>query len=174
MNAGVLILRVVVGSLLAGHGLQKLLGWFGGPGLATLAQGFDRMGYRPGWLMARLAAVGETVGGVLLVLGLLTPLAVFACVGTMANAVATHWPKVWASTGGYELALTFATVAAAVGLVGPGRYSLDHAFGWSLYGDAWGSAAIGAALVAAAGPILIRAHHRRGMVVAAAPAAPAV
>jgi putative oxidoreductase len=47
----------VVGLTLAGHGLQQLFGWFGGPGLTRLKQGF-----RPAWLWVILAIVGEVEG----------------------------------------------------------------------------------------------------------------
>ena len=48
MNTGLLILRVVLGLLLAGHGAQKLFGWMGGPGLAGTARMFESIGFRPG------------------------------------------------------------------------------------------------------------------------------
>ena len=48
MNLGLLVLRVVVGLLLAGHGAQKLFGWYGGHGLRGTAAFFDQIGLRPG------------------------------------------------------------------------------------------------------------------------------
>jgi uncharacterized membrane protein YphA (DoxX/SURF4 family) len=74
----------------AAHGTQKLFGWFGGHGFAATTQGFDRVGFRPGPLMALLAGVGEAGGGVLLALGLLTPLGAAAGVGVMLNASSVH------------------------------------------------------------------------------------
>ena len=55
MAIGLLILRVVVGALMIGHGTQKLFGWFGGGGVTGTAGMFDRVGLRP----ARPAAVGR-------------------------------------------------------------------------------------------------------------------
>src|SRR5437016_12977327 len=64
MNIAVLILRLVVGLTLTGHGVQKLFGWFGGPGLTRLRQGFEKQGYKPVWLWISLAILGEVGGGI--------------------------------------------------------------------------------------------------------------
>ena len=47
-NSGRLLLRLTVGGFFFGHGTQKLFGWFGGNGLEATAQGFERLGLRPG------------------------------------------------------------------------------------------------------------------------------
>src|SRR5438477_466961 len=62
MNFALLLIRVVVGLLLAGHGAQKLFGWFGGYGLAGTGGFFESIGYKPGKLMAFLAGLGEAGG----------------------------------------------------------------------------------------------------------------
>jgi putative oxidoreductase len=46
MEYGILLLRLVVGLLFAGHGAQKLFGWFGGGGPAGTAGFFGSLGYR--------------------------------------------------------------------------------------------------------------------------------
>ena len=46
-----------IGALFVGHGLQKLAGWFGGPGINGLAGGFERMGLKPGKAHAVAAGV---------------------------------------------------------------------------------------------------------------------
>jgi hypothetical protein len=63
VDVGLLILRIVVGSLLVGHGCRKLLGWFGGGGLVGTAWYFRSVGYRPPRAMAALAGGAELVGG---------------------------------------------------------------------------------------------------------------
>ena len=63
MNVGRLALRAAVGGFFFGHGTQKLLGWFGGPGLDATAQGFHKMGMRPGKRNAIAAGISETAGG---------------------------------------------------------------------------------------------------------------
>jgi putative oxidoreductase len=153
VEIGLLLLRVVVGALLVGHGTQKLFGWFGGYGLDGVAGWFGSIGFRPARPMAVIAGLGEAVGGLLLLLGLLSPLAAAVVIGTLLVAASTHLPKVWATDGGLELPLVFATVAATLGFTGPGRYSLDNAFGLDLAGAGWGTAALlagalGAAVVA--------------------------
>ena len=130
MEIGLLLVRVVVGALLVGHGAQKLFGSFGGYGIAGTGGWFESIGFRPGRAMAVVAGLSELVGGLLLVLGLLTPLASAAIVGTMVVAASTHAASgLWNAGGGYELPLVLAVVGATVGLTGPGAYSLDAVLG---------------------------------------------
>jgi putative oxidoreductase len=65
--------------------------------------------------------------------GLLTPLAEFALVVVMLNAIATvHWQKGWLNTaGGFEFNLAILAAAVGITATGPGRFSLDHALGWA-------------------------------------------
>ncbi len=132
MAYGLLLLRVVVGLAFVGHGSQKLFGWFGGHGPKGTAGFMSSLGFRSPALMALAAGLSELGGGLLLALGLLTPAAALALTVVMLNAIATvHWTKgFWNGNGGYELNLTFLTVAIAVAATGPGRFSLDRAIGW--------------------------------------------
>ena len=110
MNTGLLVLRLVLGLLLVGHGSQKLFGLFGGPGLAAAGGFFDSLGFRPGKPMAIVAGASEAGAGVLLALGLLTPLASAAVIGTLVVAGSVHWAAgLWAQNGGYELPLLYVT-----------------------------------------------------------------
>lgn len=130
MELGLLLLRVLLGALVAGHGLQKAFGWFNGPGLTGIAKGFDAWGFRPGRRMAVIAALNETVGGALMVLGLLTPFAAAVILGTMIVASTPSFRNgFWAVRGGYELPFVYAAVAVCVGFTGPGAYSLDAVLG---------------------------------------------
>jgi len=63
MNAGLLLIRLVVGVLLVGHGTQKLFGWLGGYGIDGTGQYFEGIGFRPGRTLAALAGLTETFGG---------------------------------------------------------------------------------------------------------------
>lgn len=147
MDTGLLILRVVAGLLLAGHGAQKLFGAFGGHGLEGVGGWFHSMGFRPGRPMAVTAGMAELAGGLLLALGFLTPFAGAAVVGTMVVAASVHRTNgVWATAGGYELALLYGVVGLSLAVAGPGEASVDA---WLDLDDTW-SAGLGLALCALA------------------------
>src|SRR5262245_53302210 len=86
-NIGLLILRLAVGLTMAAHGTQKLFGWFNGGGLDGTGQFFSSVGYPSGKTMAVIAGLSETLGGLGLTLGLITPLAGAAVAGTLINAL---------------------------------------------------------------------------------------
>jgi len=127
MDTGLLIARVVLGGLMAAHGAQKLLGWFGGYGLTGTGTFMEALGFRPGRLFAALASSAEVTGGVLVALGLLGPIGPAMVLSVMiVAAVSVHWRHgVFAATNGIEMPLLYAAGAAALVLTGPGRYSLD-------------------------------------------------
>src|SRR4029453_1279034 len=103
MDIGFLLLRLTVGLTLAAHGAQKLFGWFGGPGLDAIGQGFAALGFHPGRRHALLASVVEIGGGLLLALGLFTPLAAAIVFSVMVVAgVSVHLKKgFFLAQGGY-------------------------------------------------------------------------
>ena len=127
MDTGILLARVVFGSLLAAHGAQKLFGWFGGYGIAGTGGFFESLGFRPGRFFAAAAGFSELAGGVLLALGLLGPLAPAMIIAVMVVAMATvHWQHgVFAQKDGIELPLLYTVAAAGLALTGYGAYSLD-------------------------------------------------
>lgn len=131
LSLGLLILRLVVGLTLAAHGAQKVFGWWGGPGLAAWTQAVTRLRIRPAVPWAWIAALSELGGGLLLALGLLSPLGSLAIAGTMLVAVATvHWANgFWNGKRGYEFNLALLASVTAIALAGPGAYSLDQAVG---------------------------------------------
>jgi putative oxidoreductase len=161
MNIGLLVVRAVIGLVLVGHGVQKLFGWFGGHGLANTGKAFGGIGYRPGTFFAFIAGATEAGGGLLLALGLITPLAGAAIVGTMLNAALSAHVKngFWLADGGYEYTLALGGVAAGLSFTGAGTYSLDHALGWTLSGTAWGLFAVALALVLGIGTDLYRRRN---------------
>jgi putative oxidoreductase len=161
MDVALLLIRLTVGGTVFAHGAQKLFGLFGGHGMAVTTGMLESLGFRPGQRYARLLGVAETLGGVSFALGLLTPLAAAAVAGVMIAAVATvHWNKgFFVQEGGFEYPLSLAIVAIAVAFAGPGQYSLDHAFDWSLEGAEWGIAATVLALVGSAVVVASRGLH---------------
>ncbi|MGW3323747.1 DoxX family membrane protein [Streptomyces virginiae] len=125
-DTGLLLLRLVLGLTMAAHGAQKLFGWFGGGGISGTGQFFTASGYPAGDAMAVLAGLTETLGGLGLALGLLTPLAGAAVVGTLINAIAVHGTDSFFAPKGIEYELLLTAGAAALALTGPGRYAVDR------------------------------------------------
>jgi len=127
MSIGLLLIRLVIGLLFAGHGAQKLFGWFGGYGIKGTGGFFESIGLKPGEKMALLAGLAELIGGVLFVLGLLTPLAGLIIAATMVIAIwKVHGVNgIWITQNGYEYNLVLLVVALAVSVMGAGAYSLD-------------------------------------------------
>jgi putative oxidoreductase len=131
VDVGLLVLRVVLGVIFAAHGAQKLFGAFGGPGLKGTAGFHEQLGIKPPFAMAVLAGLAEFVGGILVAVGFLTPLAAVALIVTMAVAVFTVHIKngFFSMNGGYEFNLALAAMALTLLLTGAGAYSLDAAAG---------------------------------------------
>jgi len=129
MDAGLLILRLVFGLLMAGHGAQKLFGWFGGYGLPAVSGYFESLGFRPGRLFATAAATTEVVGGLLVAAGLLGPVGPALLLAVMVVAIfSVHVQHgVFAATNGIEVPLLYAAAVVALAFIGPGGYSVDAA-----------------------------------------------
>jgi putative oxidoreductase len=151
------LMRMVIGGLFVGHGTQKLYGWFGGHGLEGTSQAFEGLGMRPGRRNAMAAGVAETAGGAALAVGLATPLAAAALVGTMLTAINRVHLKAgpWASNGGYEYNLVLIFAVLALTETGPGELSLDAALGREKRGTGWALAAAGAGVAGAVGVHLL-------------------
>lgn len=150
MSIGMLMLRIVVGLLFMGHGAQKLFGWFGGGGQEGTAGYLSTLGYRRPRLMALVGGLTEALGGLLIALGLFTPVGSALIVGMMVSAIlVVHLPNgVWNQNGGLELPLVNIMVATAIAFR-PGRYSLDSAFGFGWNGRLFGVLALSVGLLAA-------------------------
>ena len=116
MNSGFLVLRLVVGLVMAAHGSQKLFGWFGGYGLNGTGGYFEKLGFRPGKLFAFAAGASEFAGGLLVTLGLLGPVGPALLLATMIVATVTvHWQHgLFATENGVELPLLYSAAAVAV------------------------------------------------------------
>jgi putative oxidoreductase len=144
------LVRAVVGLVIAAHGAQKVLGVWGGPGLAGWTQGMTRMGMRPAAFWAWVSAFAELAGGIAFAFGFLLPLVGAALTIQMGVAIArAHWGKgFWNSKGGIEFPFTLGSIAAINGLAEPGAYSLDRALGLPAMGAGVYLAALLVGLVA--------------------------
>jgi putative oxidoreductase len=127
-----LILRAVVGLVLAAHGAQNFFGWFDGPGFGKTREMLQSQGFRLAWLWALLGGLGEFGGGLLLALGLLSPLGALGVFAGMLMAVVIKlsWGRgFWSTKDGYEYPLVLALMSLISGIAGPGSYSLDALLG---------------------------------------------
>ena len=128
-DAGLLLLRLGLGGLLFYHGANKL-GVFGGRGVRGFAAGLEKMGIRPAYPFSLLAALSQTVGGALLVLGLFGPVGALLLASSMGVAVTVLLGNGFSmARGGYEYSLVLTVAFLALSLTGAGRFSLDSLFG---------------------------------------------
>ena len=123
--------------LFIAHGLQNAFGWWGGPGPEGFKETLTEAGYQNANLLTYVAAGAQIASGVLLVLGLFTPLAAAVALAFQVNSVlrivnaqqADGGLFVFGSEAENQLMLT--AVAAAIVLAGPGRYGFDGSRGWA-------------------------------------------
>ena len=127
----VLILRLFVGFAFMMHGSQKLLGAFGGSGVAGVAGMLTKIGVEPANILAWVVSITEFVGGVCIFFGFLTRFWAAGLVIDMGVAIAkVHLPNgFFAAKGGMELPLSFGVMALVILLTGPGSLSVDRATG---------------------------------------------
>ena len=127
VSIGLLLLRVVVGLIMAAHGAQKLLGWFGGYGLRGTGEFFVQLGFQPGPAFAAAASISEIISGLLVTFGFLGPIGPALMISVMiVAAVTVHWEHgLFAGTNGIEIPLLYAAAALGLALTGYGQYSLD-------------------------------------------------
>jgi putative oxidoreductase len=152
MDIGILLLRLAVGLTFAAHGSQKLFGWFGGYGLEGTGRFFEGLGFHPGRRHAAMAGLVEFGGGLLIAIGLLTPVGAALIASVMLVAAITVHVKngFFAANGGYELNFVLGAAALAVAFTGPGAVSLDALLGFASGGVLWGLGAIAVAVLGAA------------------------
>ena len=131
MDTALLIGRLFFGLGIAAHGAQKLFGWFGGYGLAGTGGAFEQLGFRPGRLFAAAAALGESVGGALVALGLLGPVGpALVLLVTLVATIVVHLKNgFFVTKNGVELPMLYAMGALVLAFTGPGRYALDRVLG---------------------------------------------
>src|SRR5438105_14561327 len=119
MSYGVLFLRVVIGTIFFLHGTQKLLGWWGGPGLGGTRGWLGSIGFRRPGPLAFLVALAES-SGIVFALGFLTPFVAVALCSSMVVAIGSvHWRHgFWNTQQGFEFNLAMLAVPIAVATTG--------------------------------------------------------
>lgn len=138
INAALLILRVMLGVIMLAHGINHIIG---GGKIEGTAGWFASLGMKPGIFHAWLASITEVAAGILLLVGLLTPVAAAGVVGVMVVALITNHLKngffIFRPGEGYEYVVSLIAFSFVCALLGPGEWSLDNAFdlmglhGWS-------------------------------------------
>lgn len=153
-----LFLRAALGVTMVAHGWNHA--WRGGK-LPGTARWFESIGIRPGKVHALLATVTELGSGALLLLGFLTPLAAAGVVGTMLVAlIANHMRNgffIFRPGEGYEYVLFIVLSGFAIGALGAGKISLDHAFKLHLDGWLYGGKGLAVTAVGAVGALVLLA-----------------
>jgi putative oxidoreductase len=159
IDVGLLVIRVCIGGFLAYHGYNKI---FGGGGLSGTAAWFGSIGMKWPKVQARLAAATEICAGVGLAIGLVSPLSAAGVIGIMLVAIAVAHAKVgffvFLPNQGWEYCATIAIMAWSIGVVGPGRLSVDHAL--ELHFDGWSGAVIASAVGLASAGLLLAVAYR--------------
>jgi putative oxidoreductase len=158
-----LILRVIAGPTIFLHGYNKM---FRGGKIPGTAGWFDSMGMKPnGKVHAYIAACNEMGCGVLILVGLFTPLAAAGVIGTMVVAGWTvHRHAFFIVKEGWEIVMVMGTLFWAIGALGPGQWSVDHALGLYENGayldNGWTGAAVAGILGIGAGVLTVAACYR--------------
>jgi putative oxidoreductase len=153
-DIALLVIRVAVGVVIGAHGLQKAFGWFGGPGIDGFAGALGDMGFTRGTtFLAWVTALSEAGGGLLLVLGLLTPLGAAAVLGVALNIV--YVERSGPFIGGWELPALLGAVALGLLFSGPGRVAADAVAPWTRRPVPWGLAGLVLALGTSAVVLLV-------------------
>lgn len=159
MDTGKLVVRLFVGGIFVGHGLQKLKGWFGGPGIEGTEQMMKGTGMHPPRRNAYAVALVETAGGAAIAAGAATPAASAGLIATMLTAIdKVHWKNgFWNTAGGWEFNGTLIATLFALCADGPGRLSVDAAFGNRRWGLGWAIGALALGAVGAFGVVKLGA-----------------
>ncbi len=155
-DLALLVLRVTVGAVFLAHGINHI---FGGGKIAGTGRWFESLGMRPGWMHAWTASLTEIGAGSLLVAGLVTPVAAAGVVGVMLVAWITNHRGngffIFRPGEGWEYVMTLTMTGVVIGMLGPGRWSIDDVAGllgmagWTGLWIVLGAGAGGAALLLA-------------------------
>ncbi|GGA26848.1 DoxX family protein [Paenibacillus physcomitrellae] len=127
LSFGLLLIRLIIGLIFAGHGAQKLFGWFGGHGLKGAGAWMESVGIKPGVPAAAAAGWIEFAGGLAFAAGLFTPVIAILLALTMVMAIIKVHGRngFWAASNGYEPNVILIAVFVGIAFTGAGSYSID-------------------------------------------------
>lgn len=162
-DIGLLLLRIAVGGTFFAHGMQKVFGLWGGPGIAGFAEMLDGYGYQQATTLSWVTGIGELVAGAFVLLGVLTPIAAAGLVAVKINAVLIKLGSGFfvaspAGADAVELDVVLGLSAAAIVFTGPGRIALDNGRPWHRRPASWGVLAL---VVGVAAGVLVYILLRR-------------
>ncbi len=144
-DAGLLLLRFAVGGTFFAHGMQKVFGLWGGPGIGGFVQVLQGYGFTQPVVLAWVTGLTELVAGAFVVLGVGTPLAAAGLLAVMVNAVLLEAGGGFfeaSDRGGVELEIVLGLAAGALVLTGAGRIALERGRTWNRRPAAWGVLAL--------------------------------
>lgn len=120
VDVSLVLMRAIVGVIFAAHGSQKLLGWFGGPGLEATVEQMGFIGY--------LVTIGEFFGGLGLIVGFLCRFSAASLIVIMLGAIVLVHGKngFFLDAGGFEYNLALIGLLAPILLAGPGQFSIGR------------------------------------------------
>jgi putative oxidoreductase len=142
-DLGLLLLRFAVGAVVFAHGVQKVFGMWGYPGIGEFTRSVQAAGYQQAPTLAWATGVAEVVAGAFVVLGLLTPMAAAAILAIKINSVTLALAAGAALLAGtapvtVEGDVVLGVAAAALVLTGPGHVALDNGRTWHRRPAPWG------------------------------------
>jgi putative oxidoreductase len=133
-NAGLLAMRLAFGGFIMVFGVMKMLGWK--PVFAQVGAAMETFGIHSHYVMwGFMCALVESLGGLLVILGLLFRVATLALFCNMVVACSLMWhggPDTGSSAAlgawmqGIGMPFAFCVAFLAMLLLGPGRFALDH------------------------------------------------
>jgi putative oxidoreductase len=142
-DVGLLLLRFAVGGTFFAHGMQKVFGLWGGPGIAGFARNLEGFRFRQATALSWATGIAELVAGAFVVLGVVTPLAAAGLLAIKISAVAVKFGNGFfiaspAGAAAVELDVVLGLAAAALALTGAGRIAVDKGRTWSRRPAPWG------------------------------------
>lgn len=130
VNLASLVLRLGLGVMFMGHGMQKVLGKFGGPGIVGFSKMLSGLGFSPALFWAYVGAYTELLGGLALVIGFPVRISsVFLFIFMLVAILKVHLAKgFFLSGGGFEYNLIIISALLALIILGSGKYGISSKF----------------------------------------------